>query len=172
MSKKEGLSESLEDYLETILELEEDKKVARSKDIADKLGIQRGSVTGALKNLAKKKLIDYEPYGFVTLTNQGKKIAKEIALRHSVIKDFLYRILQVDAEKAEDAACRIEHALDESTFKKFVQFISFIDECPRTGDSWINSFVNHSSGKSVEEKKCKECLQKCMDEMTKKSSDK
>ncbi len=104
MNKKAELSESLEDYLETILELEEEKKVARSKDIADKLGIQRGSVTGALKNLAKKKLIDYEPYGFVTLTDKGKKIAKEIALRHSVIKDFLFRILASGMLKIDENA--------------------------------------------------------------------
>jgi len=170
MNKKNNLSESLEDYLETILALEDEKKVARSKDIADNLGIQRGSVTGALKNLAKKNLINYEPYGFVTLTAEGKKIAKKITHRHRVIKDFLFRILQVSADKAEETACKIEHALDETTFKKFVKFISFIDECPRTGTSWIDSFVNHSTKKTTEEKKCRECIQSCLEEMSHKSA--
>ena len=45
------LSENMENYLETILELESANKVARVKDIADRLGIQRGSASGALKNL-------------------------------------------------------------------------------------------------------------------------
>ena len=49
-----ALSESMEDYLEVILDLESTQKVARTKDIADKMGVQRGSVTGALKNLEEK----------------------------------------------------------------------------------------------------------------------
>jgi Mn-dependent DtxR family transcriptional regulator len=60
IEKKAVLSESLEDYLETILDLEKTNKVARVKDIAEKMGVLRGSVTGALKNLAEKKLINYK----------------------------------------------------------------------------------------------------------------
>ena len=55
MEEDPKLSESLEDYLEVILDLEETHKVARAKDIAEKLGIQRGSVTGALKESGRKK---------------------------------------------------------------------------------------------------------------------
>jgi DtxR family Mn-dependent transcriptional regulator len=65
------LSENLEDYLETILELEKTQKVARVKDIAEMRGVLRGSVTGALKSLAEKGLINYEPYSFITLTRKG-----------------------------------------------------------------------------------------------------
>jgi len=54
MKKNTVLSESLEDYLEVILELEQDHKVARAKDIAEKMGFQRSSVTGALKSLGEK----------------------------------------------------------------------------------------------------------------------
>jgi len=57
MIENNSLSESLEDYLEAILELEDASKVARAKDIADKIGVQRGSVTGALKILEEKALI-------------------------------------------------------------------------------------------------------------------
>jgi len=75
MNQKNLLSESLEDYLETILKLQTTKTVARSKDIAEELNIKRGSVTGMLKKLAANKMINYEPYGYVTLTAKGKKIA-------------------------------------------------------------------------------------------------
>ena len=51
-----GISESMENYLETILDLENTNRVARGKDIADRLGIQRGSVTSALKNLEEKNI--------------------------------------------------------------------------------------------------------------------
>ncbi|WP_300461873.1 metal-dependent transcriptional regulator [Desulfobacula sp.] len=130
--KKEHLSESLEDYLETILELQTIKTVARSKDIAEKLNIKRGSVTGMLKKLAGNKLINYEPYGYVTLTPEGRKIALEIERRHIFLKDFFYRILKVDEETADRAACHIEHAMDKQTFKKFKDFVKKIDACPHS----------------------------------------
>ena len=130
MTKENKLSESLEDYLETILELQTNNTVARSKDIAEKMDIKRGSVTGMLKKLAAQNFINYEPYGYVTLTPSGRKIAKEIEARHILLKDFLYRILGVEEKAANDAACRMEHAMDKATFKKLKQFISTIDACP------------------------------------------
>ena len=135
MDKKAPLSESLEDYLETILELQTLNTVARSKDIAEKLDIKRGSVTGMLKKLAAQDLINYEPYGYVTLTPEGEKIAKEIEKRHIAIKDFLFRILKVDEKTADETACRMEHSMDSKTFKKFCDFIATLDACPhRQGD--------------------------------------
>ena len=126
MTKETALSESLEDYLETILELQTSNTVARSKDIAEKLDIKRGSVTGMLKKLAAQELINYEPYGYVTLTSKGEKIAKEIEGRHIVLKDFLFRLVGVDEETADQTACRMEHAMNAATFKKFKTFISSI----------------------------------------------
>jgi DtxR family transcriptional regulator, Mn-dependent transcriptional regulator len=80
MPAENGLSESLENYLETILYLEQSQKVARAKDIADRLNVQRGSVTGALKNLSEKGYINYEPYSFITLTSEGMKLGMEHAI--------------------------------------------------------------------------------------------
>ena len=56
----EGLSENLEDYLETILVLQNENAVARVKDIAQKLGVLSGTVTSALRTLAEKEMINYK----------------------------------------------------------------------------------------------------------------
>jgi DtxR family Mn-dependent transcriptional regulator len=130
MTIKSELSENLEDYLETILELQTTKTVARSKDIAEKLDIKRGSVTGMLKKLAKQELINYEPYGYVTLTPRGKKLALEIEKRHIFLKDFLSRVLEIDETTAETTACHMEHSMDKLTFKKFKAFVKKVDNCP------------------------------------------
>ena len=130
MKEENQLSESLEDYLETILELQSENKVARSKDIAAKMNIKRGSVTGMLKKLAAHDFIHYEPYGYVTLTGKGEKIAKEIEKRHLFLKDFFYRVVKIDEKTANDTACRMEHAMDKKTFIKFKKFIKAIDACP------------------------------------------
>ncbi|MDM8552867.1 metal-dependent transcriptional regulator, partial [Desulfobacterales bacterium HSG2] len=122
MAEKEmEFSESVEDYLETILDLEKTNKVARAKDIAERMGFRQGSVTGALKNMAEKGLINYEPYSFITLTRKGTKIAREITRRHTVLKDFLFRVLQLDVKKADAVACRMEHDIDKASVDKLVQ---------------------------------------------------
>ena len=128
MTKEMDLSESLEDYLETILELQTTNTVARSKDIAEKLDIKRGSVTGMLKKLASQELINYEPYGYVTLTPLGKKIAQEIEGRHQVFRDFLHKTIGVDEQTADETACRMEHAMNAATFKKFKAFIESVQK--------------------------------------------
>jgi len=116
MEKTIPLSENIEDYLETILALQTQKAVARSKDIAERLDIKRGSVTGMLKKLADQKL--------------REQIAKKIEYRHAVLKDFLFRILEVDETRADETACRMEHAMDSQSFRKFVAFIATLDACP------------------------------------------
>jgi len=155
------LSESLEDYLEVILDLQLKKKVARAKDIARKLGIQPGSVTGGLKSLVEKKLINYEPYSFITLTSEGTRIAKAVTRRHRVLKDFLLKVLQLDEATAEAAACRMEHAVDEVSVERLVDFVEYLFSCPRAGDGWIQSFVEYTRTGKKSREKCAACLEDC-----------
>ena len=160
-AKNDHLSESLEDYLEAILELEETHKVARAKDIAEKLGVQRGSVTGSLKALKEKGLIEQEHYGYVSLTKQGVRMAREIARRHTVLKDFLLSVLQLAPQEAEDVACKMEHALvNKSSVDRLVQFVEFVQSCPRAGPDWLEAFVNNCGrlGQNHSSDKCKTCL--------------
>lgn len=153
------LSESMENYLEAILALEKASKVARVKDIAERLNLKKGSVTGALKSLAEKELIHYEPYSFITLTTEGRRRAEQVAYRHHVLKDFLLNILQVDPETAEATACRMEHAVDAKTLERLVCFIEYIHVCPRAGDQWLQSFVEYCRDDARETKNCRRCLE-------------
>jgi len=154
MQKNIELSESLEDYLEVILKLEQAHKVARAKDIAEKMNVQRGSVTGALKNLKERKLINYEPYSFITLTPKGKKLAREISRRHAVLKDFLFNVLQIDVETAEATACRMEHAIDKKTLERLVCFIDYVHKFPKEGENWIKSFRKYCKSFEEDLEKC------------------
>ena len=158
----EGLSENLEDYLETILELQKENTVARVKDIAEKQGVLSGTVTSALRTLSDKALINYKPYSFITLTGRGEVIAKEVLRRHKVIKDFLHCVLLLDEKKAEENACRMEHAMDKIAINRLVQFIDYIYQCPRTGEDWIGNFNSFFSQNKIAEANCPECLDECM----------
>jgi len=162
MKKGTGLSESLEDYLEVILDLEKTSKVARGKDIAERLDIKRGSVTGALKILEEKGLVNYAPYSYITLTPKGGKIAREITRRHVALRDFLYKVLQVDAETANATACRMEHVIDEKTMERLMCFFDYIYSCPRTGPDWLENFIKHCSAKRFDREACDQCLSDCL----------
>jgi len=158
MKTNQELSESLENYLEAILDLEKTSKVARTKDIAEKLSIKPGSVTGALKVLGEKGLINYSPYAFITLTPEGKKIAQEIHHRHKTLKYFLHEILQVDDATADATACRMEHAIDSESLNKLICFIHFVQKCPRTGKDWLAHFTEHCRSEGVDMEKCRRCV--------------
>jgi len=152
------LSESLEDYLETILDLETTSNVARAKDIADKLQIKPGSVTGALKVLGEKGLINYSPYNFITLTSDGKKIAQEINRRHQALHYFLHEILQVDSVTAEETACRMKHVIDPQSLGKLSRLVDFIQNCPRMGMDWLEKFTEYCRPNPPGGKDCSRCL--------------
>ncbi len=125
VTRERALSASLEDYLEAILNLSAGSKVARSKDIAEVLEVSRSSVTGALRTLAEKQLVNYKPYGFITLTNQGWAQAEKVVRRHNIIKSFFVSILGVDPTTAGKAACRAEHALGPQIVNRLLHFIEF-----------------------------------------------
>jgi DtxR family transcriptional regulator, Mn-dependent transcriptional regulator len=158
----EGLSENLENYLETILELQKVNSVARAKDIAAKIGVISGTVTSALRTLADRGLINYKPYSYVTLTAKGEKIAGEILRKHKAIKNFLQNVLLLEEQKAEDNACRMEHAMDKAAIHRLVQFIDYIHQCPRTGDDWISNFHNFYTQNKIAEANCPACLESCI----------
>lgn len=140
LTKSNKLSASLEDYLEAIFNLAGKSNVARSKDIAKLLGVAKPSVTGALKNLAKKGLVNYRPYGYVTLTHSGVAQAARVARKHSIIKSFFVNILGVDSETAQKAACKAEHALGPAIVLRLLDFTDFITQTGTNGYDVADKF--------------------------------
>jgi DtxR family Mn-dependent transcriptional regulator len=128
MRNKEELTPSMEDYLETILLLEQKNRVARVKDIAEKLSVQMPSVTGALKSLKSRELVEYEKNSFINLTPKGLKLAKAILQRHEILVDFFSLALGLEGENAEDQACRVEHAIDQSTAERFRNLTQWVQK--------------------------------------------
>ena len=110
-AKDNDLSASLEDYLEAILNLAGQSNVARSRDIAAMLGVSKASVTGALRLLREKGLVNYKPYNYVTLTEAGRSAAAEVVRKHNILKSFFVAVLGIDKNTAQRAACKAEHVL-------------------------------------------------------------
>ncbi len=117
------VSESLEMYLEAILELEAKNSVVRSVDIARFLGVTKPSVNRAMSNLKKDGYINQEPYGDITFTQKGRNKASRIHELHHVITDFLVKSLGIDVDVAETDACRIEHVISPETVKAMKAYL-------------------------------------------------
>ena len=105
--------ESAEDYLESILMIEEKKGVVHSVDIAEDRGFSKASVSVAMKKLRENGYIEMKHDGSLILLPPGREIATRIYERHKVLTDY-FEFLGVDKE-----VCKIEHDLSEETFLKF-----------------------------------------------------
>jgi len=166
----ETLSASLEDYLEVIYHLISEKQAARVKDISKRLKVNYSSVTGALKALAERKLVNYAPYELVTLTSQGEVLARDVIRRHEVLRDFFIKVLAVEEKHADEAACEMEHAVSPRILERFIEFVEFVETCPRGGVNWIKGFGYHCDHDDTMES-CEKCVSEILDELKEKKQD-
>ncbi len=111
------LTQSQEDYLETILILKTQLDVVRAIDVAAALGFSKPSVSHALKELKAKDLIYTNDHGHLFFTKEGQGLAEQVYERHVYFKKQLIHA-GVDPNLAEEEACRMEHTISEDSFKK------------------------------------------------------
>jgi DtxR family Mn-dependent transcriptional regulator len=137
MTAAAELTPSMEDYLETIYQLERRQDAVRVKDIAEQAGVRMPSVTAALEGLKRHALVAHEPYGAVTLTDEGRRTAEFLMRRHQTLTTFLRDILGLEGDEAEAEACEIEHALSPRTLTRLLAMIDFLERCPRGGEEWL-----------------------------------
>jgi len=156
------LSPEMEDYLETIAELFRAGGEARVTDIAERLSVRKASVTQALRSLADKGLVHYQPYVSPRLTAAGTKVARRVQHRHDVLKRFLAQVLHVAPERAEINACRLEHAVDSEVLEHLTQFMDFVQRCPRGGKEWVRSY-EHFCDADNDSENCRQCMTTIID---------
>lgn len=112
------MTKSLEDYVEAIYLIAEERGFARVVDVAKKLGVKMPSVNNAVKELASLRLVKYEKYREITLTEEGIAVARKVFEHHTAIKNFLLS-LGISVDNAEHDACAMEHILSEETMAAF-----------------------------------------------------
>jgi DtxR family Mn-dependent transcriptional regulator len=149
------ITSTMEDYLETIFQLNREKGAIRVKNIAKKMGVKMPTVTNMLKTLNDKGLIDYEKHEYLELTRDGYKVGKEIERRHNAIRSFLTDILKLDPVSADEEACKMEHGMSSETLVRLIKFIEFVQSCPRTGESWLNYFEDYCRN-GIKPERCEE----------------
>jgi DtxR family Mn-dependent transcriptional regulator len=158
-TSKKNVTPTMEDYLEAIYNLSQEKRVVRVKDIAKRLGVKMPTVTSMLKNLSEKGMIYHEKYEYLELTGKGSDIGSEIDQRHQTLRRFLIDILQIDHDQADEDACKMEHAVSPATLERIVDFMEFIEHCPRGGNDWLALFAEFRKHGAPTEK-CLERMKK------------
>ncbi|MGI0031016.1 MAG: transcriptional regulator MntR [Nitrososphaeraceae archaeon] len=121
--KKQDRTDRMEDYLEVIYELVQQKGYATTVDISSYLNVSSPSVTKMMQKLDETGYLNYEKYRGIKLTNEGIRIARNIRNRHGLLAEF-FMIIGVDEETANNDAEGIEHHLHPETMKKLEEFIN------------------------------------------------
>ena len=124
------LTDSLEDYLETIYQLVRDKKFARVKDIAQARQVRPGSVSPAMRRLADLGLIEYVRREYIKLTPEGEERARRIVARHRLLRRLFEGLLRMPRSAAEAEACAMEHSLSADAMERLVHLFEFLSLCP------------------------------------------
>jgi len=122
-------SQSIEDYLERIYELIQEKGYARAVDIAGALSIRQSSVTKMIKNLDEKGYVVYEKYRGLTLTPKGAHLARSVRNRHGTLEKLL-RLLGVAETILQRDVEGIEHHISPKALRAIGQLVTFLDMHP------------------------------------------
>jgi DtxR family Mn-dependent transcriptional regulator len=134
------LSFTEENYLKSLLKinLESGHAEAGTNELAASLNVKPATVTDMLKKLKEKKLINYERYGKITLTKEGKKKGIEVLRKHRLWETFLYQKLSFTWDEVHEVAEQLEHIKSNKLIDKIDELLGFPEYDPH-GDAIPNA---------------------------------
>lgn len=136
-----SLSSSMEDYLEMACRLSKDKGYTRLNDLSRALNVQPPSASRMVQKLADINLMNYQKYGVIELTEQGKQIGEYLLKRHATIEEF-FRIIGVTDGILEETE-KIEHHLSRQTVNQIAVLVQFLQANPAVLDKLHSYQKNH-----------------------------
>ena len=117
------ISKSLEEYLKTMYVLNKQNGNIRVTDIANKMECSKPSVNKALNNLKEEKLINYETYGTIELTEEGENLAQKILEAYDIVYVFFKEVLNLEEEQAKIEAEKVKSVLEDETTNKLAKYV-------------------------------------------------
>ncbi|MBU6080257.1 MULTISPECIES: transcriptional regulator MntR [Allobacillus] len=120
---------SMEDYIETIYLLKEQKGYARVSDIAEHLDVLPSSVTKMVKKLDESSYVVYEKYRGLILTEKGREFGEKLLYRHKLLEDFLH-IIGADEDSIYEEVEGIEHHLKWDTIVRIGDLVEYFKADP------------------------------------------
>ncbi len=118
-----------EDYLETIYRISRDSDTVGVTDIARARNVTVPTARTAVSRLIRYGLVRQQHYGKIMLNSDGEKLGAQLYSVHRTLRRFLAEVLLLDANKADEEACRMEHGLSRSTLKRLTLFLDAVNGC-------------------------------------------
>src|SRR4051794_12102080 len=135
----------MEDYLERIYQLMQEKGYARVVDIANLLNVQSPSVTRMIQKLADEQYLEYEKYRGIVLTPKGEHLGKAVKRRHKTLTEFLRMIGVTDEETVFKDVEGIEHHVSPATMEAIRSLVHFFQDVPACHEQ-LRRFQQESGG--------------------------
>ncbi len=114
--------ESVENYLASILDLQKKNGICYSVDVAHDMNFSKASVSVAMKKLCEEGMVSFGESHELLLSEEGRKIAKEVLAKRQTLKEALIAI-GVSEKNADADAHQIEHAISDETNKKLYHYL-------------------------------------------------
>jgi DtxR family transcriptional regulator, Mn-dependent transcriptional regulator len=111
--KRARLTPAVEDYVKAIYLLDSEGLGATTTALAERLGIQPGSVSGMVRKLVRLGLARHQPYSGVELTAAGRRVALEVIRHHRLLELYLVENLGMSWDEVHDEAEILEHVLSD-----------------------------------------------------------
>ncbi|HMO05719.1 MAG TPA: metal-dependent transcriptional regulator [Kiritimatiellia bacterium] len=156
-----ALTHSAAHYLMTIQDLLQSQGYARVTDIAKQLNITRGSCSISLKPLKKRGLVVEDHNKFLSLSEEGKRLALIVEKNDELLEAFLKDVLGVSSDQAEVDACKIEHLLSIETSIKLCSFIDLIKSDNKVVHDFMKVLRKHTQSCHNTVDECPTCNQEC-----------
>ncbi len=156
-----ALTHSAAHYLMTIHELLTSQGYARVTDIAKQLNITRGSCSISLKPLKKRGLVVEDHNKFLSLSEEGKRLALIVEKNDELLETFFKEVLGVNEDQAEIDACKIEHLLSIETSIKLCSFIELVKSEQKVAQDFVRLLRKHTQSCHSSVDECPTCSQTC-----------
>jgi len=137
-----NLSSSLEDYLEAILNINDNTGRVRVTDISQNLNVEKSSVNFAINKLKDLNLVTHVRYEDIKLTADGEAEAKKIRDRHDLLFKFFHNFLGITPKESKTDACRVEHSVSSVTINRLSKFVSYLESNSLFNKNDFLTFLN------------------------------
>lgn len=148
---KNMISKSNEEYLKTMYILQKQQGNIRVTDIANKMKCTKPSVNKALNTLKENKLIKYEAYGPIKLTDAGEELAKKILEAYDIVYVFLKDVLNVSENTAKEDAERMKSVITDDTINNLAKYVHKVLE--------LNSL---DCDYDINKERCRSCVRRTL----------
>src|SRR5258708_11299905 len=130
MKSEELLSETVEEYLETIYNMSMEGEVVIGARLAERFRVAAPTVTEMLKRLVRNGYIEMDNKRHVTLTEAGNKAAEAVLRRHRLTERFLVDMLGMQWHEVHEEACRLEHFISGAVEERVISSLNNPTTCP------------------------------------------